>query len=191
MYSDGITLLANSDIQREQVAENRGTEFPANPTDGQEFELVVGQVSVLHVYSVEQGDWLALVNLSKTPYDIGLTIFDRPRSNDVVCKHLAARNFKINPNFGESLAIANVPATENYVLEIIRVGTDHVTEVKIGELVFNKDATMGQLIPTTPDVQMIFIKGQTLFIRSPEIRDATLKSMDVTLVGEMLVQGAF
>lgn len=191
MYSDGITLLADSDIQREQVEENRGDSFPANPIDGQEFELVVGQISILHVYSIEQDDWLALENLSRTPYDIGLTIFDRPRSNDVVCKHLAARNFKINPNFEFSLAIANVPATEDYTLEILRVAEDHQTEVKIGDLVFNKDSTLGQLIPVNADIQIVFVRGQTLMIRSPEIRDATLKSVDVTLVGELLVQGAF
>lgn len=191
MYSDGITLLADSDIQREQVEENRGTEFPANPIDGQEFELVVGQVSALHIFSVEQDGWLALVNLSRTPYDIGLTIFDRPRSNDIVCKHLAARNFKLNANFEFSMALANVVATEDYVMEIIRVDVDRVTEVKIGELKFAKDSMLGQIIPTTIDTQMIFVRGQTLFIRSPEIRDATLKSMDVTFVGELLVQGAF
>lgn len=191
MYSDGITLLADSDIQREQVEENRGDSFPANPIDGQEFELVVGQISILHVYSIEQDDWLALDNLSRTPYDIGLTIFDRPRSNDVVCKHLAARNFKINPNFEFSLAIANVPATEDYTLEILRVAEDHQTEVKIGDLVFNKDSTLGQLVPVNADTQIVFVRGQTLMIRSPEIRDATLKSVDVTLVGELLVQGAF
>ena len=190
MLTDGITLLADSEITREQILENRGTEFPTDPVDGQEFELVVGADSLLHVYSEELAEWFPLRNLSKTPYDIGLTIFDRPRSNDVVCKHLAARNFKINPNFENSLAIANIEATENYTMEIFRVATDHVTETKIGELRFLANTKIGQLVPTNADLQIIFVVGQTLLIRSPEVRDATLKSMDVTLVGELLTQGA-
>lgn len=189
MYTDGITLLAESEISREQISENRGTVFPTDPTDGQEFELVTGEDSLLHIYSEEAAEWFPLHNLSITPYDIGLTIFDRPRSNDVVCKHLAARNFKLNPNFENSLAIANIEATEDYTLEIIRVGTDHVTETKIGELRFLANTKIGQLVPVNADIQLIFVVGQTLMIRSPEVRDATLKSMDVTLVGELLIQG--
>lgn len=189
MYTDGITLLAASEITREQVEENRGTVLPSDPSDGQEFELVVGEDSTLHVYAAEVDQWFPLTNLSKTPYDIGLTIFDRPRSSDIVCKHLAARNFKLNPNFEHSLAIANVAATEPYTLDIFRVATDHVTETKIGELFFAANATIGVLTPTIADVQMIFVRGQTLMIRSPEVRDATLKSMDVTIVGELLIQG--
>lgn len=190
MYVDGLTLMGDSDIKREQTNDDRGAEFPANPVDGQEFELVSGETSVLHIYSGDAEQWLELTNLANSPYDIGLTIFDRPRSNDVVCKHRTIRNFKLYPNFAMSEAVANVLATEDYTLDIFRIATDLQTEEKIGELTFAAGQTEGTFTAVKPDLNIIFVSGQTLMIRSPEVRDSTLKSVDVTIAGELLVQGA-
>lgn len=193
MLHDSPQLVGNSKITSTLVEEDkRGPSFPVSPADGDTFHLteVSGDYGVgLHVYSGEASDWLPLENLSNVPYDIALIVFDRPRSSDIVCKHLSTRNFMFNPNFGESLARANVAATADYTFEIFRVALDGVTETKIGELQFLAGETWGTFTPVTPDVALIFVRGQTVLIRSPEVRDSTLKNVDITIVGELLVQG--
>lgn len=187
MLTDGLTLLDTTTINRK--SQNFGAAFPASPSDLATFEIINGSgvADGVYIYSTSVGKWVLAENQETGPYDIGLTVFDRPRSLDIVAKHLAVRTFIIEPNFGQSLAAATINASETTVLSIYRV--DEGTDTLIGTLTFTAGVTAGTFA-TTDGLALVVARGQTLKFVSPELRDATLSSIDITLAGRLLTIGA-
>lgn len=187
MITDGLTLLDNSKIDRK--SQNFGTAFPASPTDLATYEIINGSgvADGVYIYSTSVGKWILAENQEAGPYDIGLTVFDRPRSLDIIAKHLAVRTFIIEPNFGQSLAAANINASDTTVINIYRV--DAGADTLIGTLTFLADTTAGTFA-TADGLALVVARGQTLKFVSPELRDATLSSIDITIAGRLLTTGA-
>lgn len=184
MLVDNLRLLNRGQILR--TASAYGSAFPSDPDDLDLFEIVDGGslVDGVYVYSERLAEWVAVENVNRDIYDIGLTIFDRPRSLDVVCKHIAARTFVIKPGFDGSIARANFAATDVTVFQVQVVNGNTATNV--GTLTFAADSVVG-VFSTVENLAIVVPRGQLLRVVSPEIRDATLSSIDVTISGELLV----
>lgn len=184
MLVDNLRLLNRGQILR--TASAYGSSFPSEPNDLDLFEIVDGGslVDGVYVYSERLADWVAVENVNRDIYDIGLTIFDRPRSLDVVCKHIAARTFVIKPGFEGSIARASFAASDVTVFQVqVLTGT---SALSVGTLTFAVDSDVG-VFSTVDNTAIVVARGQVLRIVSPEIRDATLSSIDVTISGELLV----
>lgn len=187
MLADGLQLINRSGMKR--VSSAFGTTFPVSPApvDLQIFELIdTGATDGVYMYSEGLGEWVLIENVISDAYDIGLTIFDRPKADDIVAKHLAARTFVIKPNFVGSLAKANVAATATSVFPIFRVLADGVTVTQIGTITFGAGQVNG-VIATSGSSAFVIKRGQTLRVKSPIVRDATLSNIDITLCAELFV----
>lgn len=184
MLVDNLRLLNRGQILR--TASAYGSSFPSEPQDLDIFEIVSGGslTDGVYVYSERLADWVPVENVNRDIYDIGLTIFDRPRSLDVVCKHIAARTFVIKPGFEGSIARASFAATDETIFSVQIV--DGGVATLVGSMTFAADSEIG-VFSTVDNLAIVVRRGQLLRIISPEIRDATLSSVDVTISGDLLV----
>lgn len=190
MLHDSPILVAGSEIERELIAEGkRGETLPLSPTIGQEFELTAQDgvnPAGLYVYVGSGKGWVLQENSLQGSkfYDIGLTVFDRPKSNVPVCKHLAVRAFFILPEFDRSLARATQVSTDQYQFKIEVLEVDGSTRRDVGTLTFAAGAATGVFAGTTTDLIPV-LRGETLIITSAETRDATLRDVDITIAGQL------
>lgn len=185
-----MTFIGSAKIARDLEAEGRkGNAFPSNPENGQPFQLAVdieGYVEGFYVYSTFRSDWIKQEDLGPVPYDIGLTVFDRPKSNDVVCKHYAVRTLSLPANFEGSLALASVEASTNYRFTVKLLSVDRQTEEELGYIDFAAFSKTGVFSAKVANVPIVVMRGETLAIVAQEERDATLKSVDITIFGNQL-----
>lgn len=190
MLSDSTTYIGSAKVERDLSAEGRkGNAFPVSPTNGQPFQLsedIEGYEEGFYIYSNFRSDWVKQEDFQDLPYDIGLTVFDRPRSNDLVCKHYAVRTFQIPQNFERSLARSSVESTANYRFTVKILSVDGQTENEIGYIEFNSLGLVGTFTATTPNVPMVVLRGETLLVQAAEERDPTLKSIDITIFANQL-----
>lgn len=190
MLSDTTTFIGSAKVTRDLAAEGRkGNAFPLEPSNGQPFQLdqdITGYTEGFYIYSVARTDWVKQEDSQNLPYDIGLTVFDRPRSSDIVCKHYAVRTFQIPANFERSLSRASVEATSDYRFTVKILSVDGLTENVIGYIDFKSLQLIGEFTASVPDVPMVVLRGETLVVQAAEERDPTLKSIDITLYGNQL-----
>lgn len=190
MLSDSTTYIGSATVSRDYAAEGRkGNAFPVGPNNGQPFQLsedIEGYNEGFYVYSASRNDWVKQEDYQDLPYDIGLTVFDRPRSSDIVCKHYAVRTFQIPKNFERSLARASVEATSDYRFTVKILSVDGQTENEIGYIDFSSLGLVGVFTATTPNVPMVVLRGETLIVQAAEERDVTLKSIDITIFANQL-----
>lgn len=190
MLHDTPTLVAGSEIERQLVEEGkRGQTFPISPSVGDQFELTEtdqGKAPGLYVYASATKGWILQENSNDGAkfYDLALTVFDRPKSNALVAKHLSVRAFFLNANFDRSLAMASELATENYSFAVSVLEADRVTERAIGTIDFAAGEVIGTFNSITSD-PMIIDRHETLLVRGAEVRDATLRNIDITLAGRL------
>lgn len=184
MLIDNPQLMDRSNIGRTAAA--NGSNFPSSPQDQDIFEIVngVGITDGVYIYSARISEWVLAENNYDGVYDIGLTIFDRPRSLDIVCKHIAARTFVIDAGFEGSIANANFAATDVTVFQVQLIVAG--APVNVGTLTFGANSDTG-VFATFDNNSIVVKRGQLFRILSPEIRDATLSSIDVTISGKLLV----
>lgn len=183
MLTDSITLVNRSKI--ECKLDSYGSAFPATAADLEAFEITNGSgvADGVYIYSASLGQWIRSENMSEGPYDIGLTVFDRPRSLDVIAKHLAVRTVIIPADFEMSLASANIAATDTTVINIYRSVNN--VDTQIGTLTFLADQSEGVFASTESDA-IVIARGQTIKFVAPEQRDATLSNIDITISGNLL-----
>ena len=189
MLHDTPKLVAGSEIERDLVAEGkRGATFPLAPVFGFDFKLTEidqGKNPGLYIFMGGSG-WVEQENSlgGSKFYDIGLTIFDRPKSNALVCKHLAVRAFVLGANFDRSMAMASLAATDSYTMEVYVLEVDRVTQRPCGTLSFAAAAEFGVFAGINGN-DIPVLRGETLIVKAPEIRDATLRNIDVTFAGTL------
>lgn len=186
MLTDGLAFIESSRLSR--TAENSGSVLPSvvGASDKQLFE-VIGSVVIpngVYIFNAQLNKWVLAENTEFDVYDIGLTIFDRPKSLDIVCKHIAARTFQIGANFANSLAVATTAATATSQFLVERVVGGVATQV--GTLTFAAGATTG-VFASVGGTSIVFERGQVFRMKSPEIRDATLANIDITICGNLVV----
>lgn len=183
MLADSITLVNRSKINAK--VEDYGQVFPSSPEDLDAFEIINGSgiADGVYIYSSGLATWVLSENMSDGPYDIGLTVFDRPRSLDVIAKHLAVRTVILEPNFAKSLAVANIAASDTTVISIYRSVNN--IDTQIGSLTFLADHSSG-VFTSVQEAAIVIARGQTIKFVAPEQRDATLSSIDITLSGNLL-----
>lgn len=190
MLHDTPTLVAGSEIERQLVEEGkRGATFPLAPAVGDQFELTEtdqGKAPGLYVYASADKGWILQENSNDGQkfYDIGLTAFDRPKSSAIVCKHLAVRAFFLSANFDRSLAMASEQATESYSFAVSVLEEDRVTERSLGTVDFAAGVEIGTFVASSSD-PMFVGRGETLLVRGAEVRDATLRDVDITFAGQL------
>ena len=190
MLHDTPTLVAGSEIERQLVEEGkRGQTFPISPSVGDQFELTEtdqGKAPGLYIYASADKGWILQENSNDGAkfYDLALTVFDRPKSNALVAKHLAVRAFFLNANFDRSLAMASQPATENYSFKVSVLEEDRITERSLGTVDFTAAGEIGTFNANNIE-PMIVARGETLLITGAEVRDATLRNIDITLAGRL------
>lgn len=186
MLADGLHLIEKGRLLR--TVENTGSTLPsiATASDRELFEVKGSSVITngVYIFNAQMNKWVLVENTEFDVYDIGLTIFDRPKSLDIVCKHIAARTFEIDPNFANSLAAATTAATATSQFLIERVAGGVATQV--GTLTFAAGATTG-VFASTGGTAIVFERGQIFRMKSPEIRDATLANIDITICGNLVV----
>lgn len=187
MLSDSIELINDGKVTRRAIASGPVLPGVGSASDLDMFEVIGGASAGVYMFSSALNEWVIQENVDANIYDIGLTIFDRPRSNDIVCKHIAARTFVIKPNFEGSIARATFAASDQAIFKVQRVtsGAGGGT-VDIGTLTFAAGSDIG-VFATAESNALVFKRGQVLRIVSPEIRDATLSNIDVTICGELFV----
>lgn len=187
MLTDSIELVNDGKVSRRAVASGPSLPGVGSASDLDMFEVIGGESAGVYMFSAALNEWVIQENVDANIYDIGLTVFDRPRSNDIVCKHIAARTFVIDPNFAGSIAKATFASSDQAVFTVQRVtsGAGGST-VNIGTLTFSAGNDTGVFATSGSDA-IVFKRGQVLRIVSPEIRDATLSNIDITICGKLFV----
>lgn len=189
MLQDSSTFIKSATIERDYASEGRkGNAFPVDPSNSQVFQLtedITDYTAGFYVYSSRRSDWVRQEDFDDLPYDIGLTVFDRPRSLDVVCKHFAVRTFQIPSNFQRSRARASVEATANYRFTVKLISKDEATETEVGYIDFTAFQKDGVFTAIGND-PIIVLDGEMLVVQAQEERDATLKSVDITIFGNQI-----
>lgn len=185
MLIDGLKLVDRSSVKRVGIA--FGAAFPVSPapSDLNLFELIGSEDDGVYMFSEGLGEWVKIENVISDAYDIGLTIFDRPKAEDIVAKHLAARTFVVKPDFESSLAKATVAATASAVFLIHRVLSDG-SATQIGTITFGAGQTTG-VFATSQGSAIVIKRGQIVRITSPVIRDTTLSNIDITICAELFI----
>lgn len=189
MKIDGIDLLDYSEITRE-LTDSRGTEFPASPTNAQPFQLTAdynGYVEGIYVYSSAQTDWILQEDDESNPYDVSVTIVGRPKPDAVVANHIAVRSFAIYADFDLSKAIAQDAATNETVFTVRIIDSEGVVDRTFGTVTFAANGKSGTFTSTVPGEPMLVSRGEILSIKAPELRDATLKEISITLAGQLAI----
>ena len=184
MLTDSLQLINDGKVLRRSVSSGPSLPGVGSASDLDMFEVIGGASAGVYMFSAGLNEWVIQENVDANIYDIGLTIFDRPRSNDIVCKHIAARTFVIKPNFTGSIAKATFASSDQAVFKVQRVTGGNAAD--IGTLTFSAGNDTG-VFTTSGSNALVFKRGQTLRIVSPEIRDATLSNIDVTICGELFV----
>lgn len=187
MLTDSLELINDGKVTRRAVASGPSLPGVGTATDLDMFEVIGGASAGVYMFSAALNEWVLQENVDANIYDIGLTIFDRPRSNDIVCKHIAARTFVIKPNFTGSIARATYASSDQAIFKVQRVESGAGgSAADVGTLTFAAGSDVG-VFATTETNALVFKRGQVLRIVSPEIRDATLSNIDVTICGELFV----
>lgn len=181
MLIDNVTLVEGSSIESAPLA--FGPDFPPAPTDKQRFEKT-GSNAGKYVFSTVLSEWLPISNVEFNSYDISASVFDRPRSNDIVVRHIAARTFILRENFEGSAALANVAATSETIF-VVRLNVDGVF-TNIGTITFAANSGVGTFVGSASG-EMILSEGVVLEIVAPEIRDSTLSTIAITMSGRLFV----
>jgi len=169
----------------------RGQAFPLSPSDGDAFQLTInipGYDEGIYVYSASASDWILQVEVEDHPYDLALTIYDRPRSNDIVSKFLASRAFIMKANFENSLARANDVSSDTVQFTINKIDIEGTTH-QLGFLTFSAGDPMGVFTVNEPNKDFLVMRGETVFLQAPAVRDATLKNVDITMVARLATAG--
>mgnify|MGYP006865043185 FL=1 len=188
MKADGIDLIDNSEITREFI-DNRGTEFPTEPTNAQVFQLtapVSDKLPGIYVYSEAQSDWIIQEDDEKQPYDIGMTVIGRPKPSAIVANYIAVRTASIYANFDKSLALAQEAATDQATFNLRIIDRDGNVVRELGTIVFEANAKDGVFSATAPG-DMLIQRGEIVSLKAPEVRDATLKEISITIAGQLAV----
>lgn len=182
MLLDGASLLDGSTLEISPVDE--GASFPASPVEGKRFKKT-GTGAGNYVYSAFLTTWIPVTNVAFNSYDISSSIFDRPRSSDVVVRHLAARTFYLKPGLEGCSAKANVAATAStvFVINAVRGGVT----TQIGTLTFAAGGTVGTYASLAGANAVIFGVGDELTIVAPATRDTTLSTIAITMAGLLFV----
>jgi hypothetical protein len=182
MLIDGAQLLEGSTLEISPI--DFGTEFPVSADDGKRFKKE-GTDAGNYVYSLFLNKWIKVDNVSFNSYDISASIFDRPRSNDVVVRHIAARTFYLKKDLEGSLASANLAATDLTVFDVFVKNENSNT--KVATLKFLAGSSIGVFESLDTQNSIILGRGYELIIVAPENRDATLSSIAITLSGYLFV----
>lgn len=187
MLTDSLELVNDGKVTRRAVASGPSLPGVGTASDLDMFEVTGGASAGVYMFSATLNEWVLQENVDANIYDIGLTIFDRPRSNDIVCKHIAARTFVIDPNFAGSIAKATFAASDQAIFTVQRVDSGAGgASANIGTLTFAAGSDTG-IFASAESNSIVFKRGQILRIVSPEIRDATLTNIDITLCGKLFV----
>lgn len=187
MKSDGLDLIGNSIVTRELI-DRRGPSFPENPSNADLFQLTetVGEKEPgIYMYSQTSTDWIEQTDEESNPYDIGLSVIGRPKPSDMVAMHIAVRTGSIYKNFDRSLAVATDAASDQTVFQVNMIDEDGNVLRPLGTVTFEAAGKRGIFTAETADEDMIFQKGDIISVKAPEIRDATLKNISITIAGQM------
>ena len=192
MLHDSPRVVGGSRISSELIDESkRGVAFPVSPLDGDAFQLTVGiqdYIEGIYIYSGSNVDWLLQEEVEQYPYDLALTIYDRPRSNDIVAKFMASRAFILKADFDNSMARANDVSSDAVVFTINKLETNE-SVTQLGTLTFNTGQSEGVFAPNISSKEMLIMRGETVYVQAPEVRDATLKNVDITMVARLATGG--
>lgn len=191
MLHDSPTLISGTTLKRELIAEGkRGQVLPITTEFGFNFQLTEQDgvnAPGLYIWLGAQG-WITQEgsNAGNKFYDVGLIVFDRPKSLAIVCKHLAVRAFILYANFDRSLAACSQVATEDYTFDVVIIGTDRVTERNVGTIYFGAAEVNGVFASANGNPNPIAVlRGETFIVRGAEVRDGTLRNVDITFAGEL------
>ena len=189
MKVDGVDLIDGSKISRELI-DFRGTIFPETPEDGQLFQLtatVDTKEPGIYVYSAARSDWIIQEDKERQPYDIALSVIGRPKPDAIVANYIAVRTATIYADFDKSLALAQDAATSEAVFSMRIIDSDGNVVREIGTITFAAGVKAGTFTPATPSVPMLIQRGEIVSLKAPEVRDATLKEISITIAGQLAV----
>lgn len=184
MLIDNPQLMDKSRIGRTAAA--NGSVFPGSPLDGAIFEIVGGSgiTDGVYIYSERITDWVLTENNYDGAYDIGMTIFDRPRANEIVAKHLSARTFFLFADFAGSIAKSTIAAEASSVFTLNLISGGNTAA--IGTITFGAGSTDG-VFSSTGGLAVVVGRGSIIQVVSPEVRDGALSSIDITLAGKLIL----
>jgi hypothetical protein len=191
MLHDSPIVVGDSRVTYQIVEEEkRGSVFPPNPNTGDYFQLVLGNMNYvegIYVYT-EAEDWMHQEEVEPNPYDLALTIFDRPKAGDVVSKFLASRSFILKADFHNSLARANEYSSTTAIFAINKIDLNE-NHTQLGLLTFTYGNLVGIFTANIPSKDMLILRGETLYLKAPDVRDSTLKNIDITIVARLATAG--
>ncbi|SBV38287.1 hypothetical protein BN7874_118 [Phage NCTB] len=189
MKIDGVDLLDDSEISRELVS-SRGATFPVAPTNAQKYQLTAPEgeyVPGIYIYSSNAAMWVLQEDEERNPYDISVTIVGRPKPDAVVANSIAVRTFVFYSNFEISQAVAIDAATDETVFTIRIVDANGDVDRTLGTVTFAAGAKVGVFSPTIPNEPMLVSKGEIVSVKAPELRDATLKEISISIAGQLAI----
>lgn len=186
MLHDSPRVVAGSKISSELVdSTQRGTAFPADPTNSQLFQLTEqldDNAPGIYVYSVTATKWVMNDDTERHPYDIAMTVWGRPMSYRPIAKIISPRTFIIDNGMVKCKAVCEEASSERTDFSVKTIAGGITTE--IGTLTFMPGEFDGAFTSSLGH-DILVLDGEQLFLINEGDRDGSLRDLAITFVGHL------
>lgn len=185
MLADGLRLLDGSEISRTLVDSSlRGNTFPATPSDGDTFELLVqsGQNSP-GIYVRTNNEWvIKYPGNSLLPYDISGSTIGTIANGATIARFVAARGFTLRSGFEYCVAICAIAPASDVTFTITRQTNGGSST--IGTIFFATSETVG-IYSQNGSGDIEILAGDVLSVVAPNPVDQFISDVMFTLSGSL------